>query len=247
MAPETFLYPIPYEYYEKYKARKYGFHGTSHKYVSEYFAKLVGKEPSEVNVITCHLGNGASLAAVKGGKCINTSMGFTPLAGIMMGGRSGDIDPSLIPYLMEKTGMDAKQLIDTLNKKSGMLGISGVSSDARDVDKAYKEGNERAILTRKMYAQRVALFIGSYFVQLGHVDGIVFTAGLGENDASVREEICDLLTEALGVKIDKEYNKTVHGTVGKISTDDSKIQVWVIPTNEELVIARDTVRLLHLN
>ncbi|MBR2600338.1 MAG: acetate kinase [Erysipelotrichaceae bacterium] len=247
MAPETFLYPIPYEYYEKYKARRYGFHGTSHKYVSEYFAKLVGKEPSEVNVITCHLGNGASLAAVKGGKCINTSMGFTPLAGIMMGGRSGDIDPSLIPYLMEKTGMDAKQLIDTLNKKSGMLGISGVSSDARDVDKAYKEGNERAILTRKMYAQRVALFIGSYFVQLGHVDGIVFTAGLGENDASVREEICDLLTEALGVKIDKEYNKTVHGTVGKISTDDSKIQVWVIPTNEELVIARDTVRLLHLN
>ena len=128
-----------------------------------------------------------------------------------------------------------------------MLGISGVSSDARDVDKAYKEGNERAILTRKMYAQRVALFIGSYFVQLGHVDGIVFTAGLGENDASVREEICDLLTEALGVKIDKEYNKTVHGTVGKISTDDSKIQVWVIPTNEELVITRDTVRLLHLN
>ena len=247
MAPETFLYPIPYEYYEKYKARRYGFHGTSHKYVSEYFAKLVGKEPSEVIVITCHLGNGASLAAVKGGKCINTSMGFTPLAGIMMGGRSGDIDPSLIPYLMEKTGMDAKQLIDTLNKKSGMLGISGVSSDARDVDKAYKEGNERAILTRKMYAQRVALFIGSYFVQLGHVDGIVFTAGLGENDASVREEICDLLTEALGVKIDKEYNKTVHGTVGKISTDDSKIQVWVIPTNEELVIARDTVRLLHLN
>ena len=247
MKPETFLYPIPLEYYEKYKARRYGFHGTSHKYVSEYFAKLVGKEPSEVNVITCHLGNGASLAAVKGGKCINTSMGFTPLAGIMMGGRSGDIDPSLIPYLMEKTGMDAKQLIDTLNKKSGMLGISGVSSDARDVDKAYKEGNERAILTRKMYAQRVALFIGSYFVQLGHVDGIVFTAGLGENDASVREEICDLLTEALGVKIDKEYNKTVHGTVGKISTDDSKIQVWVIPTNEELVIARDTVRLLHLN
>ena len=247
MKPETFLYPIPYEYYEKYKARRYGFHGTSHKYVSEYFAKLNNKTPEEVNVITCHLGNGASLAAVEKGKCINTSMGFTPLAGIMMGARSGDIDPSLIPYLMEKTGMDAKELIDTLNKKSGMLGISGVSSDARDVDKAFREGNKRAILARKMYAQRVAGFIGSYFVQLGHVDGIVFTAGLGENDASVRSEICALLTEALGVKIDEELNKTIHGKVCKISTDDSKIQVWVIPTNEELVIARDTVRLLHLN
>ncbi len=247
MAPETFLYPIPFEYYEKYKARRYGFHGTSHKYVSEYFAKLNDKTPEEVNVITCHLGNGASLAAVKGGKCINTSMGFTPLAGIMMGARSGDIDPSLIPYLMEKTGLDAKELIDTLNKKSGMLGISGVSSDARDVDKAFREGNKRAILARKMYAQRVAGFIGSYYVQLGHVDGMVFTAGLGENDASVRAEICDLLTEALGVKIDYELNKTIHGKVCKISTDDSKIQVWVIPTNEELVIARDTVRLLHLN
>ncbi|MBR0474029.1 MAG: acetate kinase [Erysipelotrichaceae bacterium] len=247
MKPETFLYPIPYEYYEKYKARRYGFHGTSHKYVSEYFAKLNNKTPEEVNVITCHLGNGASLAAVEKGKCINTSMGFTPLAGIMMGARSGDIDPSLIPYLMEKTGMDAKELIDTLNKKSGMLGISGVSSDARDVDKAFREGNKRAILARKMYAQRVAGFIGSYFVQLGHVDGIVFTAGLGENDASVRSEICALLTEALGVKIDEELNKTIHGKVCKISTEDSKIQVWVIPTNEELVIARDTVRLLHLN
>ena len=247
MKPETFLYPIPYEYYEKYKARRYGFHGTSHKYVSEYFAKLNNKTPEEVNVITCHLGNGASLAAVEKGKCINTSMGFTPLAGIMMGARSGDIDPSLIPYLMEKTGMDAKELIDTLNKKSGMLGISGVSSDARDVDKAFREGNKRAILARKMYAQRVAGFIGSYFVQLGHVDGIVFTAGLGENDASVRSEICALLTEALGVKIDEELNKTIHGEVCKISTEDSKIQVWVIPTNEELVIARDTVRLLHLN
>ncbi|MBQ1341426.1 MAG: acetate kinase, partial [Erysipelotrichaceae bacterium] len=190
MKPETFLYPIPLEYYEKYKARKYGFHGTSHKYVSEYFAKLEGKTPEEVNVITCHLGNGASLAAVQGGKCINTSMGFTPLAGIMMGARSGDIDPSLMEYLMEKTGLSAKEMINTLNKKSGLLGISGVSSDARDVDKAFNEGNPRAILARKMYAQRVAAYIGSYFVQLGHVDGIVFTAGLGENDPSVRSEIC---------------------------------------------------------
>ena len=247
MAPETFLYPIPLEYYEKYKARRYGFHGTSHKYVSEYFAKLEGKTPEEVNVITCHLGNGASLAAVQGGKCINTSMGFTPLAGIMMGARSGDIDPSLMEYLMEKTGLSAKEMINTLNKKSGLLGISGVSSDARDVDKAFREGNPRAILARKMYAQRVAAYIGSYYVQLGHVDGIVFTAGLGENDPSVRAEICDLLTEALGVEIDKELNSTIRGKVCKISTPESKIAVWVIPTNEELVIARDTCRLLNLN
>jgi len=247
MKPETFLYPIPLEYYEKYKARKYGFHGTSHKYVSEYFAKLEGKTPEEVNVITCHLGNGASLAAVQGGKCINTSMGFTPLAGIMMGARSGDIDPSLMEYLMEKTGLSAKEMINTLNKKSGLLGISGVSSDARDVDKAFNEGNPRAILARKMYAQRVAAYIGSYYVQLGHVDGIVFTAGLGENDPNVRAEICDLLTEALGVHIDKELNQTIRGKIGKISTPESKIAVWVIPTNEELVIARDTCRLLHLD
>ena len=247
MAPETFLYPIPLEYYEKYKARRYGFHGTSHKFVSERFAELMGKKPEEVNVITCHLGNGASLAAVKGGKCINTSMGFTPLAGIMMGARSGDIDPSLIPYLMEKTGQSAKEFINTLNKKSGMLGISGVSSDARDVDKAFAEGNERAILTRKMYAQRVALFIGAYFVQLGHVDGIVFTAGLGENDASVRSEICELLTEALGVKLNEEVNQKTHGKEALISAEDSRIPVWVIPTNEELVIARDTCRLLGLH
>ena len=246
MEPETFLYPIPLEYYEKYQARRYGFHGTSHKFVSQRFAELIGKKPEEVNVITCHLGNGASLAAVKGGKCVNTSMGFTPLAGIMMGARSGDIDPSLIPYLMEKTGQTAEEMINTLNKKSGMLGISGVSSDARDVDKAYKEGNPRAVLTRKMYAERVSWFIGSYFIQLGHIDGIVFTAGLGENDSNVRSEVCALLTEALGVKIDEELNKTIHGKEARISTDDSKIPVYVIPTNEELVIARDTCRLLGL-
>ena len=247
MEPQTFLYPIPLEYYEKYKARRYGFHGTSHKFVSERCAELLERPKEEVNIITCHLGNGASLAAVKGGKCVNTSMGFTPLAGIMMGARSGDIDPSLIPYLMEKTGQSAPELINTLNKKSGMLGISGVSSDARDVDAAYKEGNKRAILTRKMYAERVAWFIGSYFVQLGHVDAIVFTAGLGENDAEVRSEICQYLIEPLGVVLDEEFNKTIHGKEALISKPESRIPVYVIPTNEELVIARDTVRLLHLN
>ncbi len=246
MAPETYLYPIPYEYYEKYKARRYGFHGTSHQYVMRRYAQLVGKDEKDVNVISCHLGNGASLCAIKAGKCINTSMGFTPLAGIMMGARSGDVDPSLVPYLMDKTGKDAKEIINEFNRKSGMLGISGISSDARDVDKAFKEGNPKAILARKMYAQRVAGYIGSYYVQLGHVDGIIMTAGLGENDASVRAEALDLLTEPLGVKIDHEFNQTVHGTEARISTPDSSIDVWVIPTNEELVIARDTVRLLNL-
>lgn len=247
MAPETYLYPIPYEYYEKYKARRYGFHGTSHQYVMRTYAELVHKNESEVNVISCHLGNGASLCAIKAGKCVNTSMGFTPLAGIMMGARSGDVDPSLVPYLMDKTGKDAKEIIDEFNRKSGMLGISGISSDARDVDKAFKEGNPRAILARKMYAQRVTSYIGSYFVQLGHVDAIIFTAGLGENDPGVRAEACDLLTEALGVKIDHELNLTIHGKTAKISTSDSKIEVWVIPTDEELVIARDTARLLNLH
>lgn len=249
MAPETYLYPIPYEYYEKYQVRKYGFHGTSHKYVSRLFAELEGKNIEDLNLITCHLGNGASLAAIKGGKCINTSMGFTPLAGIMMGARSGDVDPSIIPYLMEKTGQTAEQMIDTLNKKSGMLGISGISSDARDIDKAFREGNERAILTRKMYAQRLSGYIGSYYVQLGHVDGIVFTAGVGENDPGIRSECCAILKEPLGVVIDEEVNaRTLRQDNNvKLSTPESKIAVWVIPTDEELVIARDTCRLLHLN
>ncbi|MGN1398413.1 MAG: acetate/propionate family kinase [Erysipelotrichaceae bacterium] len=244
MAKETFLYPLPLEYYEKYQVRRYGFHGTSHKYIAQTYAKLVNDENK--NIISCHLGNGASLAAISGGKCVNTSMGFTPLAGIMMGGRTGDVDPSVYPYLMEKTGLSCKELIDISNKKSGLLGISGVSSDARDIQKAIDDGNERAILARKMYAQRVMEYIGSYYVQLGHVDAIIFTAGLGENDTKVREEICDLLTEALNVKLDKELNSQTRGKTVKISKDDSAIDVWVMPTDEEVMIARDTVRLLHL-
>ncbi|MBQ4254119.1 MAG: acetate kinase, partial [Erysipelotrichaceae bacterium] len=219
LAPENYLYPIPLEFYEKYKARKYGFHGTSHKYLTEKYAEVVGKDKSEVTIITCHLGNGASLDAIKNGKCVNTSMGFTPLAGIMMGGRSGDVDPSLIPYLMHQTGLSAEQIIEVFNKKSGLLGISGVSSDARDIQKAVDEGNPRAILARKMYAQRIRDYIGSYYVQLGHVDAIIFSAGLGENDSEVRKEICDLLVDALGVKIDYAVNKGSRGEVKKISTD----------------------------
>lgn len=242
MEPETFLYPLPYEIYQNYKVRRYGFHGTSHLYVSQRVAQLMNKKVEDINVITCHLGNGASLAAIKGGKSINTSMGFTPLTGLMMGTRAGDIDASIVTFLMEKLEISAQEVIDIFNKKSGMLGVSGLSSDARDIDDAYKKGNERAILTRNMYAQRVAGFIGSYFIQLGHVDAIVFTAGLGENDAAIRADIMDELAEALKIKYLDEVNN-VRGEEVKLSTDDTEIQVWLVPTNEELVIARDTYNL----
>ena len=244
MEKSTFLYALPLEYYEKYHVRRYGFHGTSHKYIAQTYSEIVGDKNK--NIISLHLGNGASLCAIKNGKCINTSMGFTPLAGIMMGGRSGDIDPSIIPYLMEKTGLSAEDIIEVCNKKSGFLGISGVSSDARDIQKAVDEGNPRAILAREMYALRVIDYIGSYFVQLGSLDALVFTAGLGENDVKVRSEICELLKESLGVKLDEKLNVTTKGRRGKISAEDSKVEVWVIPTDEELMIARDTKRLLNL-
>ena len=246
MTDDIYLYPLPYEYYQEYKIRRYGFHGTSHFFVSNRVAQLMGKDPKDVNIITCHLGNGASLSAVQGGKSVNTSMGFTPLAGIMMGTRSGDIDPAIITFLMRKTHMTAEEVIDVLNKKSGMLGVSGLSSDARDIDTAIQEGNDRAVLTRKLYANRVAQTIGSYFVQLGHVDGIVFTGGLGENDVAVRASILELIEEAMQIKLDYELNSKVRGKEVCLSKADSKVQVWVVPTNEELVIAQDTVNILGL-
>lgn len=246
MTDDIYLYPLPYEYYQEYKIRRYGFHGTSHFFVSNRVANLMGKDVKDVNVITCHLGNGASLSAVKGGKSVNTSMGFTPLAGIMMGTRSGDIDPAIITYLMRKNHKTAEEIIDVLNKKSGMLGVSGLSSDARDIDTAIKEGNSRALLTRKLYANRVAQTIGSYFVQLGRVDAIVFTGGLGENDVAVRASILELVEEAMQIKLDYELNNSVRGKEVCLSKSDSKVQVWVVPTNEELVIAQDTVTILGL-
>lgn len=246
MTDDIYLYPLPYEYYQEYKIRRYGFHGTSHFFVSNRVAQLMGKDPKDVNIITCHLGNGASLSAVQGGKSVNTSMGFTPLAGIMMGTRSGDIDPAIITFLMRKTHKTAEEVIDVLNKKSGMLGVSGLSSDARDIDTAIQEGNDRAVLTRKLYANRVAQTIGSYFVQLGHVDGIVFTGGLGENDVAVRASILELIEEAMQIKLDYELNSKVRGKEVCLSKVDSKVQVWVVPTNEELVIAQDTVNILGL-
>lgn len=241
---ERYLYPLPLEYYTDLKVRKYGAHGTSHKYVSQQAIEMLGN-PKESRIIVCHLGNGASISAVQDGKCIDTSMGFTPLAGVMMGTRSGDVDPSVIDYLIEEVGLDMKEVIKMLNKESGLLGVSGVSSDFRDVQEAAANGNERAQLALDIFFRRVIAYIGRYFIALGGVDAICFTAGIGENSFFARKEICNLLAEALGIEIDDDAN--VNGKGDRlISTLNSKVKVYVIPTNEELVIARDTKRLLNL-
>ncbi len=241
MTPDTYLYALPYEYYEKYQIRRYGFHGTSHKYVSQRCAELMGRKVEDMKIITCHLGNGASITAVDGGRSINTSMGFTPMAGVMMGTRCGDIDPAIVTFLQKKEGLSADAVEDILNKHSGMLGVSGVSSDGRDVEDAAKEGNERAILTESMYANRVASYIGSYYVQLGGLDAIVFTGGIGENDGNMRKRIIDRV-KVIGAEIDDANNKDVRGIEKCLSSADSKVAVWLIPTNEELMIARDAYR-----
>ncbi len=246
MGPESYLFPVPYEWYEQYKIRRYGAHGTSHQYVSQETARLENKNIEDMNIITCHLGNGASITAIKGGKCINTSMGLTPLGGIMMGGRSGDIDPTVVFYMEKKCGYTPEEMDVILNKKSGMLGVSGISSDARDIQAAAARGNERAIITQKLYINRVINVIGGYVMQLGHVDALTFTAGLGENDVVIRGGILKALTEGLGLDIDYDLNDHSRGEAVKLSTDKSKVAVYVIPTNEELVIARDTVRILGL-
>ncbi|HHY90514.1 MAG TPA: acetate kinase [Clostridiales bacterium] len=243
MPKSAYIYPLPYEYYEKYGLRKYGFHGTSHRYVSQRAAEFLGKNLEDLKMITCHLGNGASVAAVLGGKSVDTSMGFTPLEGLAMGTRCGDIDPAIVTFLMEKENLNSEGINTILNKKSGVLGISGVSSDFRDIESAAKEGNERAQLALDAFNNRVKKYIGAYAAIMGGVDVIVFTAGLGENSASNRAEICKGL-EFLGVKLDPEKNN-VRGKDAVISTDDSKVTVLVIPTNEELMIARDTKALLQ--
>ncbi|MBQ2690018.1 MAG: acetate kinase, partial [Solobacterium sp.] len=246
MGPESFLFPVPYEWYTDYKIRRYGAHGTSHFYVNRRAAELMGKTPEELDMITCHLGNGASISAIDGGKVVNTSMGLTPLGGIMMGTRSGDIDPTVVFYMMKKLGCTPDEMDTLLNKKSGMLGVSGISSDARDVEAALEEGNPRAILTMDLYTNRVVNVVGGYYMQLGGCDALVFTAGLGENDASTRERILKKLEKPMGLSIDYELNNKIHGKECLISKPDSKTAVYVIPTNEELMIARDTVRLLGL-
>lgn len=245
MEPDSYLYPVPYEWYENYKVRKYGAHGTSHKYVAQETAKMLGKDVKDVNVITCHLGSGASITAVKGGKCVNTSMGLSPLGGIMMGTRCGDIDPTVVYFMEKKLNCTPEEMETYLNKKSGMVGVSGVSSDARDVENGLKEGNERCKLTFDLYANRVINILGGYVMQLGHVDAITFTAGLGEHATLVREMICKRLEEPLGLRVDYELNSKCHSQK-ELSTPDSKVRVFVIPTNEELAIVRDTVEILGL-
>jgi acetate kinase len=242
MPEESFLYAVPFDWYERYKVRKYGFHGTSHKYVSHRVAEIMGKKPEEVNVIVAHIGNGASICAVKGGKSVDTSMGFTPLEGIPMGTRSGNIDPAIIEYMMNKKNKSAKEITNYLNKQSGYIGVSGLSSDSRDLVAAAEQGNHRAALAIDIQAKRIVDYIASYYVYMGGVDAIVFTAGIGENAQPTRENICNRLG-ALGVKIDVERNNC-RGVERLISADDSKVKVYVVPTNEEVMIARDTLALL---
>lgn len=241
MDKSTYLYPVPYSWYEDYGVRKYGAHGTSHRYIAETVKELLGKD--EFRLISCHIGNGGSITAIKDGKCVDTSMGFTPLAGIMMGTRSGDIDPSIIPYVMEQEGKNASEVIDDLNKRSGLFGMSEYSSDMRDILGKCDQQDEKAIVARDKYVRRVVDYIAQYYVLLGGADVIVFTAGVGENSIPVRRQICEELA-CLGVKIDLDKNN-VRGEVVKISTDDSSIDVYVIPTDEELMIARDTLHLIN--
>lgn len=246
MTPESYLFPVPYEWYTDHKIRRYGAHGTSHWYVNRRTAEILGKDVNTMNMITCHLGNGASISAIKNGKVINTSMGLTPLGGIMMGTRCGDIDPTVVFYMAKKLNATPDEMDTYLNKKSGMLGVSGISSDARDIEEAYNNGNERAITTVNLYVNRIVNVVGGYFAQLGHVDAIAFTAGVGENDAMIRQRVLKGIEESMGLSIDYEANQSAHGVEKIISKDDSKSAVLVVPTNEELVIVRDTCRILGI-
>jgi acetate kinase len=243
MPDYAYTYAIPYDLSQKYDIRKYGFHGTSHRFVSIEAAKLLKKDPKDLKLITCHLGNGASICAVNQGKAVDTSMGLTPLAGLVMGTRCGDIDPAIIPFVMKRTGMSVDEMDTLMNKKSGILGVSGVSSDFRDVEEAANSGNDRAKLALNMYYHKVKSFIGAYVAVLNGADAIIFTAGLGENSATSRSAICKGLSY-FGIKIDEEKNKK-RGEALEISTPDSKIKVLVIPTNEELMIARDTKEIVE--
>lgn len=242
MSKEAYMYGIPYKYYEQYKVRKYGFHGTSHSYVSKRAAELLGKPYDSLKTIVCHLGNGASVCAVKNGKSVDTSMGLTPLEGLVMGTRSGDVDPSVLEYIAEKENFDIHQVLNVLNKESGVYGVSGVSSDFRDIEAAAEEGNERADLAQELFCYRVIHYIGAYAAAMNGVDAICFTAGLGENSGMIREKICANLGY-LGVELNPEENKK-RGEDLIISTENSKVKVLAVPTNEELAIARETVALL---
>ena len=242
MPKSSYLYGLPHELYTKYGVRRYGFHGTSHRYVTQRAAAMLGKNVEDCKIITCHLGNGASLAAVDGGKSVDTSMGFTPLEGLIMGTRCGDIDAAILPFLMEKEGLDAKGLSDLMNKKSGVYGMTGISSDFRDIEDAAADNNELAQVALESYAKRVKKYIGAYAAEMNGVDAVVFTAGVGENGIDMRADIMANM-DFLGMKLDEEANK-VRGKERVISTEDSKVKILLIPTNEELMIARDTLELV---
>ena len=242
MPKSSYLYGLPHEFYTKYGVRRYGFHGTSHRYVSQRAAAMLGKNIEDCKIITCHLGNGASLAAVDGGKSVDTTMGFTPLEGLIMGTRCGDIDAAILPFLMEKEGLDAKGLSDLMNKKSGVYGMTGISSDFRDIEDAAADNNELAQVALESYAKRVKKYIGAYAAEMNGVDAVVFTAGVGENGIGMRADIMANM-DFLGMKLDEEANK-VRGKERVISTEDSKVKILLIPTNEELMIARDTLELV---
>ena len=242
MPKSSYLYGLPHELYTKYGVRRYGFHGTSHRYVSQRAAAMLGKNIEDCKIITCHLGNGASVAAIDGGKSVDTSMGFTPLEGLIMGTRCGDIDAAILPFLMEKEGLDAKGLSDLMNKKSGVYGMTGISSDFRDIEDAAAQNNELAQVALESYAQKVKKYIGSYAAEMNGVDAVVFTAGVGENGIDMRADIMANM-DFLGMKLDEEANK-VRGKERVISTEDSKVKILLIPTNEELMIARDTLELV---
>ncbi len=243
MPAKAYMYAIPYELYDKYAIRRYGFHGTSHRYVSKRVCDFLGVKPEEKKIITCHIGNGGSVAAVDGGKCIDTSMGLTPLEGVMMGTRSGDIDGGAVSFIQKKLGLDADGISNLLNKKSGVLGITGISSDMREIDAAAEKGDEKAQLALEMYNYRIKKYVGAYAAAMCGVDIIVFTAGVGENQANMREEVCRGM-EWMGIKLDTEKNNTIHGEEAVISTPDSRVTVVVVPTDEELMIATDTMNLL---
>ena len=239
MPRKAYMYAVPYEWYEEHKVRRYGFHGTSHKFVSLAAAEFLGKKPEELKIVTCHLGNGSSIAAVDGGKVVDTSMGFSPLAGLLMGTRSGDVDPSVAAFIAEKTGMNGAELSVYLNKKGGFLGVSGVSSDCRDLEAAIAAGDEKAKLAMDLLGYQIKKYIGSYAAAMNGVDAIAFTGGIGENSALVREKVCTALAH-FGIRLDMEKNAQTSGDIRIISAEDSKVKVWVIPANEELGVARRT-------
>lgn len=246
MPPKAYLFGLPYEDYTNYHVRKYGFHGTSHRFVSGCLAEVMGRDIKDLKIVSCHLGNGSSITAVDGGKSVDTSMGFTPLDGLIMGTRCGAVDPSAITFVMAKHGFDSHEMSEYMNKKSGFLGLSGIGSDNRDICAAAEQGNERAQLTTDILVYQIKKDIGAYAAAMNGLDAIIFTGGIGENSAEVREGVCEDM-DFYGIKIDTELNKTVHGKLTKLSTPDSKVEVWVVPTNEELLIARDTLAVIAQN